>query len=556
MHKVTFLPEEKTVRVAHGTSILEAARAAGVPIEAPCNGASICGKCRVRLAEGDLARISRGGAPLLSEAERAEGCVLACSAGILGDIRVTRETGGDAQTKTQIMEKGVSFEVRLAPEIGKEYAPERDETAVRAGGALRGVERGDTRGALCGIVADIGTTTLVAELVDMTSGRTLATRSAVNPQTAYGQDVLSRIAFASTPQGLAALRDLIVREINAMTAALCEGAGVRADRVYELVLCGNTAMLHLAMGVDPSSLSKVPFVSRLRGGESADAGEKGFDISPFGLAYLPPILSAYVGADISAGILAARLHARAGRSLFIDIGTNGEMIVADNGRLCAASTAAGPAFEGMNIRCGMRAATGAIERFELDAAGGVALRTIGGAPPCGICGSGLIDIAGELVKAGVIDETGKFESPAALPPRLAARMIGEDGMPAFSVAPGIALTQRDVRQVQLAKGALRAGVETLLAIVGLRAEELDRVLIAGSFGYHLRAESLINTGLLPRAFAGRIEFLGNTAQSGGRAFLLNRAHRAEIAALVREAEVVELANRAEFNELFIDCLNF
>ncbi|MDR2133252.1 MAG: ASKHA domain-containing protein [Clostridiales Family XIII bacterium] len=555
MHSVTFIPDQKTVRVVRGASILEAARTAGVPLEAPCNGASICGKCKVKLAPEDLIHVERGGAHLLNETEMAEGYVLACSSTVRGDIRVTR-ADGDARAKTQIIEYGVSSEVELNPEIGKIYSPERDETDVRAGGKRRGVEKGDTRDALYGVVVDIGTTTLVAELVDMTSGKTIASRSAVNPQTAYGQDVLSRVKFASEPQGLATLHGLIVREINALTAELCEHSSVRADRIYEIALCGNATMLHIAMGLDPSPLSKVPFVSRLRGGESADAAENGFAISPFGLTYLPPIISAYVGADIAAGILAARLHELAGRSLFIDIGTNGEMIAAADGKLCATSTAAGPAFEGMNIQCGMRAATGAIEHFEADADGSVTLRTIDGATPCGICGSGLIDIVGELVKVGVLDETGKFESPDALPPRFAARMIKDGGKTAFSIAPGVTLTQLDVRQVQLAKGALRAGVETLLAIVGARAEEFDRVLIAGSFGYHLRAESLINIGLLPGAFAGKIEFIGNTSQSGGRAFLLNRTHRAEIAALVREVEVVELANRAEFNDLFIECLNF
>ncbi|MDR2295241.1 MAG: ASKHA domain-containing protein [Clostridiales Family XIII bacterium] len=556
MHTVTFLPEGRTVRVASGTRIAEAARAAGIPFETPCGGASICGKCKVKLAAEALPRVEQGGACLLCEEERAEGCVLACATSIRGDIRVTLPARGDAWTQIQISGRDASSDAALAPEFGKDYAPERDETTVYAGGAPRGVEEGDTRGALYGIVADIGTTTLVAELVDMTSGRTMAALSSVNPQTAYGQDVLSRIKFASDPQGLATLHGLLLSELNGLTAGLCARAGIGADCVYEIVLSGNTAMLHLAMKLDPAPLGRVPFVSRLRGGESFGAAESGFAISPLGRVYLPPILSAYVGADITAGILAARLHERAGRSLFIDIGTNGEMVMADNGRLCAASAAAGPAFEGMNIRFGMRAATGAIERFTIDGTGEPVLRTIGDAPPAGICGSGLIDIVGELVAHGVIDETGRFAEADALPPPLAARMTEDAGKPAFSVAPGIPLTQRDVRQVQLAKGALRAGVETLLAIVKTSAERLDRVLIAGAFGYRLRAESLIHMGLLPAACAGRIEFLGNTSQSGGRAFLLNRAHRARIAALVPATEVVELANRADFNDLFIDCLNF
>ncbi|MDR1573284.1 MAG: ASKHA domain-containing protein [Clostridiales Family XIII bacterium] len=558
MPSIRFLPEQKTVCAAPGTTIAEAARAAGVAIETPCNGALICGKCKVKLAPADLSRVdSSAGAHLTDDAEKAEGCVLACAATVHGDICVTIVNEGGVRAETQTVRDGRSFDAALAPAIGKDYLPERDETAVRtAGGALRGLEPGDTRDALYGLVADIGTTTLVTELVDLRTGRAMAARSSVNPQAAYGQDVLTRIGFASDPQGLATLHTLILREINAMTADLCEETGVRASRIYEIVLSGNTAMLHLVMGRDPAPLGRVPFVSRLAGGENFDAKESGFAISPFGLAYLPPLISAYVGADISSGVLAAQLHKREGRSLFVDIGTNGEMILAADGRLCAASAAAGPAFEGMNIKFGMRATAGAIEHFKTEDTGAFSVRAIGGAPPSGICGSGLIDIMGELVGNGVLDETGRFVSADALPPHFAARMTCEDGKPAFSVAKGVCLTQQDVRQVQLAKGALRAAVETLLKVLRTDADEIDRVLIAGSFGYHLRAENLIRIGLLPEAFAGKIEFLGNTSQSGGRAFLVNRYCREEMAALAARIEVVELANREDFNKLFIDCLGF
>jgi uncharacterized 2Fe-2S/4Fe-4S cluster protein (DUF4445 family) len=557
MPDILFLPNQKTARVAPGTTILEAARAVGVLIETPCGGAQICGKCKVKIAPTDLPYAGRAGGRLTDAGEQAADCVLACAAAVYDDMSVTiAETGGE-RDETRILKSGSSFAPALAPEINKEYRPERDETDVyAAGGALRGTETGDTRGELYGVVVDIGTTTLAAELTDMQNGAVPAAVSSVNPQTSYGQDVLSRIKFASEPQGLSTLNELILREINTLTTRLCKEAGVDADRIYEIVLSGNTAMLHLVMNRDPSALGRFPFTSLLKGGESFKAKESGFAISAFGSAYLPPLISAYVGADISSGILAAQLHKRKGRSLFVDIGTNGEMVAADNGKLCVTSAAAGPAFEGMNIKCGARAAAGAIERFKIDAQGGVTVGVIGDVTPSAICGSGLIDIVGELVANGVIDESGRFASPDSLPPRLAARMIESEGKPAFSVAPGVLLTQQDVRQVQLAKGALRAGVEILLKIVGTSAEKIDRVLIAGSFGCHLRTESLINIGLLPGAFAGKIEFLGNTSRSGGRAFLLNWAYRAEIAALVSEIEVVELANRDDFNSLFIDCLNF
>jgi uncharacterized 2Fe-2S/4Fe-4S cluster protein (DUF4445 family) len=460
-------------------------------------------------------------------------------------------------SEVQAIKDGALFDLEINPKIYKFYIEAQNETAVRvSGGALLGMEKGDTRGELYGCVVDIGTTTLAAELVDMGRGAAIAGLSSLNPQTAYGHDVLSRIMFASEPRGLDTLRTSVLREINAMLARLLRETGISAERVYEIVMSGNTAMLHIIMGTDPSPLAAVPFTATLKGNAGFGAKELGFGISGIGLAYLPPIISAYLGADISAGILAAQLHRRKGRSLFMDIGTNGEIIVADNGRLLAASAAAGPAFEGMNISYGSRAGAGAIEYFKIGDTGDFTVRAIGGAAPRSICGSGLMDITGELVAHGVIDESGRFAPADSLPPRLASGLTVLDGKPAFSPAPGVFLTQKDVRQVQLAKGALCAGVESLLAAAGTDMEKIDSVLIAGSFGSHLREESLINIGLLPAAFAGKIEFLGNTSQSGGRAFLVNGSYRDEIAELVPEIEVPELANRADFGDLFIDCLNF
>jgi len=281
-------------------------------------------------------------------------------------------------------------------------------------------------------------------------------------------------------------------------------------------------------------------------------------ISDIGLIYLPPIISSYVGPDITSGILATRLQDRKGTTLFVDIGTNGEMVIARNGKLSATSTAAGPAFEGMNITYGMRAEKGAIEYFNIEEDGSIKIKTIEDGTAIGICGSGLMDIVGELVANKVIGKSGRFSKAEVsdLPEILSKRLTKVDGKAAFEVAEGIYLTQKDIRQVQLAKGAVRAGIEFLMNSKNVAADEVDKIQIAGSFGYHLRAKSLINIGLLPSEFEGKIDFVGNTSKSGGHALLLNKSYRSEMEKLVKEIEVIELSNGENFEKIFVSALSF
>ena len=317
-------------------------------------------------------------------------------------------------------------------------------------------------------------------------------------------------------------------------------------------------MIHLAANVNPYSLGKYPYTPKLRGGSYLSARNHKLNIAHSGLIYLPPIISSYVGPDITSGILATRLQDRKGTTLFVDIGTNGEMVIAKNGELCATSTAAGPAFEGMNISYGMRAEKGAIEYFNIEENGSIEIKTIEDGEAIGICGSGLMDIVGELVDKKVIGKNGRFASPENpdLPTLLSRRLVKVDGKIAFEIAEGIFLTQKDIRQVQLAKGAVRAGIEFLMNSKKIQADEVDKIQIAGSFGYHLRAKSLINIGLLPKEFEGKIDFVGNTSKSGGHALLLNKTYRLEMEKLVKEIEVVELSNGENFEKIFVKSLSF
>jgi len=399
---------------------------------------------------------------------------------------------------------------------------------------------------------------LVASLANLNSGEELDSVSALNPQAVHAQDVLSRIKLASEKSGLKLMYSELIAEINRMIVHLARKNNISNERIYEVVFSGNTCMLHLATNTNPYSLGRFPYNPEIIGDIHLKSSEHNLVISKFGLIYLPPIISAYVGADITSGILASQLHERKGITLFVDIGTNGEMVLACDGSLSATSTAAGPAFEGMNITHGMRAGTGAVEFFNIEDRGNITIKTIGNEEAVGICGSGLLDIVGELVAFGVINKNGKLINPEKelILPALRERIMEQDGKLVFKVADQILLTQKDIRQVQLAKGAIRTGIEFLLKSKGIKASEVDKVLIAGSFGYHLRAKSLMNIGLLPREFEGKIEFIGNTSKSGGQAFLLNKNYRKQMAELVKDIEVIELANYKDFDKVFVSYLNF
>jgi uncharacterized 2Fe-2S/4Fe-4S cluster protein (DUF4445 family) len=272
--------------------------------------------------------------------------------------------------------------------------------------------------------------------------------------------------------------------------------------------------------------------------------------------YFPPLISGFVGADITAGMLATDLHRAEGITLFVDIGTNGEMVLARDGKLQATSTAAGPAFEGMNIACGMRAARGAVERVTIED-GDIGVATIDGAQAAGICGSGLLDAVAAMAVLGIIDRTGRFtRDAAALSPALRARLRPRDGKAAFYLEGEVYLSQRDIRQVQLAKAAVRAGIDTMLARNGLTPAALDRALVAGSFGYHLTTRSLIDIGLFPAELDGKVSFVGNTARTGAEALLTNADARAALLAVTRDVEAVDLATDPQFTGIFVAAMGF
>ncbi len=554
---VKFLPDNKTINVEKGTTILQAARIAGIVIESPCNAAVTCGKCKVKLDNSSIKNVISTGVHHLSKEEDAAGFVLSCATKVIGDV-VVYINNIELNESLKILNHGKSFDFEIKPLIKKKYFHNEGETKVYAGEQIIGIEANNTEHKKFGVVVDIGTTTMVASLIDLNNGVEVSSTSSLNPQAIHAQDVLSRIKFASEQNGLNTMYSGVTDEIRNMIGEISKNARVGSENIYEVIVSGNTCMLHLATNINPSSLGRYPYTPEIYGGNHVEAVQHNFNISPFGLIYLPPIISAYVGADITSGILAAKLYEKDGNTLFVDIGTNGEMVLSLDGELSAASTAAGPAFEGMNITHGMRASNGAIEFFNIEEDGNIIVKTIGDEKAIGICGSGLLDIVGELVKIGVIKRNGKFvdTDKEEVKPLLKEKLVKHEGKTVFKITDKVYLSQKDIRQVQLAKGAVRAGIEFLLRSKDITADKVDKVLIAGSFGYHLRAKSLINIGLLPFELEDKIDFVGNTSKSGGQIFLLNERYREEMEKVVKKVDIIELSNYEDFDKVFVQSLGF
>jgi len=585
-HTVTFLPGRVEILVETGTTIREAAIEAGVELEGPCGGKGTCGKCRVRLTrtgEEVLACRTAVTGDVVVEVPQLEVSLYRKSELSQKDLPVVPDPGiqkAVLQTASPSLETQVADASRLLAALGREAdfrlaalrslpgavrAEKGLVTAVLAGDQVLAVEAGDTGSRFYGLAVDIGTTTVVAVLVDLLSGETLAAASATNSQNAFGADVIARIEYAgSHPRGLSQLQHRVVQVINRLIAGLTRMTGVAAEEIYQVAVAGNTTMNHLFLGLDPAALAPSPFIPVATRFAPVAAGELGLAVASFAPVHVLPNIAGYVGGDTAGVIIATGIDREPGIHLAVDIGTNGEMVLAVDGRLLACSAAAGPAFEGAQIRHGMRAAAGAIEGVRVD--GDVHLRVIGDVPARGICGSGLVDAVSELLRAGIIDSGGRMmtrDSARGLPAALRDRLGGDEGGGFFVLASredtggkAVVLTQKDVRELQLAKAAIRAGIEILLAEEGLTAGNIDRVLLAGAFGSYIDKAGALALGLLPPVPPERIVSVGNAAGAGARLAVLSAEARRRAVALAREVRHVELSARPDFQERFIDCLSF
>jgi uncharacterized 2Fe-2S/4Fe-4S cluster protein (DUF4445 family) len=595
--RLRFEPDGADVRVPAGTPIFDAASWNGVAIDSTCGGHGTCKKCKVRVDEGEVP-VSAVDPRAFSPDELREGWRLACRAPAQADLVIHVPP---LQTRPKAALVGVGRHVILRPAVQKRHlvldepsledqrsdvqrvlgaiedleprvglgvvrtlgktlrAAHFDVTAVVCDEELIAVEPGDTTTRRFAIAFDLGTTTVVATLLDLETGQPAAVKSMLNRQQPYGADVISRVsATMLDEQALGALEARAHETLAQLAGEVCEEAGVDPAEVYEIVVVGNVTMIQLALGIDPEPLSMAPFIVAAHDLPPATAADFGVAVHPHAPAVIFPSLGAYVGADIVAGMLATGLVRDKRLRLFIDVGTNSEIALGSHDRVVATAAPAGPAFEAAQIRCGMRAAEGAIEGVKITG-DALELQVIGDIEPAGICGSGLVDCVAELVQAGLLDHSGRFvpdETAAEIAPALAERLtkIGEERV--FMLADGVYLSQRDVRELQFAKASIATGWNILMRELGVEPEDVSQVLLAGSFGAYLSPASAIRIGLVPRMALPRIVSAGNVASEGAKMAALSVRERAEARSLIAEVEYVELSGREDFNDMFVDQLAF
>jgi len=411
-----------------------------------------------------------------------------------------------------------------------------------------------------GLALDVGTTTLAASLVCLSSGQELASAGRLNPQVSYGHDVLTRIQRASSPEGLDLLATTVHRAASDLIQEVCAKAGSHPEHILDAVIGGNTTMVQICAGEDPSALGRLPFKVGLKSGCSYPARKLGLQIHPQAQVYIPPIAHAFVGSDISAGLIAIKDYFHTpSKLLFLDVGTNGEMGVSTGHTRMLTSTAAGPAFEGSGLSSGMRAASGAIQAVSFDGRD-LKMQIIGSlTEPRGICGSGLLDLVYTLLETGVIDPSGRLLSGKDLsgcPSPLADRVQELEGAPAVKLGAEVWLTQADIRQLQLAKGAMRTGIDFLLDKAKLPSRELHKVVIGGGFGNVLRPASLEGIGMLPPGTGEKVSFAGNTSQLGCTYLLLSSPLRRQLEEDMAQVEHVALAQDSDFMDVFVQNMEF
>ncbi len=610
-HRVAFQPDGRNVFVLEGTKLVEAAGRAGIILNQPCGGEGTCGKCRVQVLDDAPPATTAADERHFDDQELEEGWRLACQLEVDRDVVVSipPETRFFEQ---MVLTEGKACRYPFQPNVRKVFvevpAPSVDDqrsdldrlkdavgdaslraemslvrslpsvlrregdgvTVVLEGDRIQGIEGGDTSDSLWGVAFDIGTTTIVGSLLSLggpTGGATAAVGARTNPQIHFGDDVVSRIRYVEEkPDGLKKLRHRLLTCLNEIIVELCEEADIEVESIREVTAVGNTTMSHIFLGVDPGPIAHAPYVAVLREGVDARARELGLEVNPAANLYMLPNIAGFVGSDTVALILASGIARDEPVRMGIDIGTNGEVVLGNRDRLLACSCAAGPAFEGARIRHGMRAAEGAISKVVVNEE--IEVAVIGGGRASGICGSGLIDAVAQLLDCGLIGPNGKMpdpsEPPEDLPDPLRRSLVEFDGQPAVQLvrehdsrtgAP-ILLTQRDVREVQLAKAAVQAGVRVLAEEFGIEPGEIGQVLLAGGFGNFIRRSQARRIGLLPPISSDHIEFVGNAASTGAKTTLVCRDCREEAGHISRTAEYVELATRTDFQQYFTEALTF
>ncbi|MBC7341205.1 MAG: DUF4445 domain-containing protein [Clostridia bacterium] len=613
---VTFLPDNVAVTVKSGTNLFEAATLAGIELQSSCGHKGTCGRCVVEVKEGKV-QAKEGGR--LSKKGGKPGQVLACQAivtetvtvEIPSDSRLTEHQVllANREEKAILEEKplelegyafqplsikvflelepptilgaaddlsrlrsalkpygftDVSIDTRVLRQLGEVLRSSNWQVTLTINrledrAEIIAVEPGDQSRRSYGIALDIGTTTVVAYLVDLLTGKTIDRQGGYNRQSRYGDDVISRIIYAnSNPNGLSDLSGAVTETVNRLLGKLCDRNRIRPEEIGILVSAGNTTMGHLFYGINPKYIRFEPYVPTVTDYPVVKAQELGININPAGWIVSLPAVASYVGGDIVSGVLVTGVARQHALTLFIDIGTNGEIVLGNNEWLMACACSAGPAFEGGGITFGMRAMDGAIERVKINPdTHEVQVETIGSKKPMGICGSGLIDLIAQMRELDIIDRTGKFSELDGHP-----RLRRENGEAEFVLVWGkdteckkdIVVTESDLKTLIYSKGAVFAGILSLVKQVGVSLEDIEKVIIAGGFGNYLNIRDAVAIGLLPDLPPERYEFVGNSSVKGAKLALLSEPAFKEAKALGRSITYVELSSGNLFMNEFISAL--
>lgn len=599
-YSIDFQPIGKRITGNPERTLLSLAQEAGISITALCGGAGICGACKVRIITGRLSDVQAAEREMFSAAELEAGWRLACMAHPLSDVKI--EIPPESMTTMQRLQiEGTQRDVPLSPAVHKQQvslpAPALDDLRadwerlteafqinaqthldidlpvldqysifMREQDWSGSVVFGDDQRVIgffredqpvFGVAVDIGTTKMAAFLVDLTTGLTVARSAAMNPQISYGEDVVSRIAFADKGMpNRKTLQTCLVDELNQLIDEICQSAGVDQAQIVDFVVVGNTAIHHLFAGLPVKQLGHAPYVAAVRQAISFPAREIGLTGAPGARVYMPPNIAGFVGADHVAMLLASNTHKQGGVAVALDIGTNTEISLSKAGRMVSCSCASGPAFEGAHIHAGMRASPGAIERARFYD-GDWHVTTINDQPPVGLCGSGILDVVAELLKSGQIDFAGRFTD-------LVIRRVPFEKGDAIVLVPGsksgtgkdILVTRSDIREIQLAKAAIRAGVESLLRATGTKPEEIDHFVIAGAFGTYLNLDSAVQIGLFPPLPRERYHQVGNAAGAGAQEMLISQASRSEAERILTAMNYIELTTDPGFMESYVEMMVF
>jgi uncharacterized 2Fe-2S/4Fe-4S cluster protein (DUF4445 family) len=598
-YTVRFQPDNLVTAIHAGATLLEAAGQAGLILSTPCGGMGRCGKCAVQLLdsgkevracqyiiEHDLVVSIPDSSRFFKQQILEHG--IECKVDGLSSLRKIFLENPPSQMNAlcQALSEQISAQVVIrntpdktllsqlspCPESGLtailSQDDGREQDASPSCYQLAGIEPGDTTGKLYGAAVDIGTTTVVVRLADLNTGEIVATASAGNPQSQYGTDVISRISHCENDSGQEQLHNAIVTCLNELLGAVDQQTGIECNDIYEMTAVGNTTMSHLLLRHPVQQLGQAPYEAYSLAAGDHRPGELGLHINPAGNIHILANIAGFVGSDTVAAALACGMDASETNTLLVDIGTNGEIVFGTHSHLLAASCAAGPALEGAGIAFGSRAQAGAIERVFLDEAD-IDVDVIGSDQAVTLCGSGLIDAVAVMLELGIIDSTGRFCDRCELDPMLSdsirRRLITHNDEPAFVLAghhtkkqweAAVFLTQKDIRQMQLAKAAIRAGIELLLQKAGTDTAGIQQLLLAGAFGNYIQKKSAVRIGLLPDIPLEKIRFVGNAAGSGARMALVSQNAREMAKKLAERIDYVEIAHQANFQMVFSEFLLF